>query len=108
MSVLESSADSVFIAIIGVIAIIAVIDDWICLTVVPDDNLGEEPFEDPCYEPSGTHTPPTPDVSPSHAPPPHAPSLRQHVFFISTWVVMSCELLDNIHHSYASRIFSLV
>ncbi len=64
-------------------------DDWICFTVIPDDNLVKEPFEDPCYELSGTRTPPTPDVAPSHAPPPPAPSLLQHGFFIiSTWVVI--------------------
>ncbi len=37
--------------------------------MVPDDDLVEEPFEEHCDEPSGTRTPPTPDVSPSHAPP---------------------------------------
>jgi hypothetical protein len=47
------------------------------VTVVPDDDLVEEPFEEPCDEPSGTCTPPTPEVSPSHAPPPPAPPLRQ-------------------------------
>jgi hypothetical protein len=43
------------------------------VTVVPDDDLVEKP----CDEPSGTRTPPTPKVSPSLAPPPHAPPLRQ-------------------------------
>jgi hypothetical protein len=47
------------------------------LTVVPDDDLVEESFEQPCDEPSGTRTPPTPEVSPSHAPPLPAPPLRQ-------------------------------
>ena len=47
------------------------------MTVVPDDDLVEEPFEEPCDEPSGTRTPPTPEVSPSHAPLPPAPPLRQ-------------------------------
>ena len=47
------------------------------MTVVPDDDLVEEPFKEPCDEPSGTRTPPTPDVSPSRAPPPPAPPLRQ-------------------------------
>ena len=49
------------------------------MTVVPDDDLVEEPFEDPCDEPSGTRTPPTPEVSPSRAPPgpPPAPPLHQ-------------------------------
>ena len=46
---------------------------YIFVTVVPDDDLVEEP----CDEPSGTRTPPTPEVSPSHAPPPPAPPLRQ-------------------------------
>ncbi len=32
---------------------------------------------EPCDKPSGTRIPPTPDVSPSHAPPPPLPSLRQ-------------------------------
>jgi hypothetical protein len=49
-----------------------------------DDYLVEEPFEDPCYEPSGTRTPPTPDVSPSHAPPPPAPFLLQRVM-VQLW-----------------------
>ena len=32
------------------------------MTVFPDDDLVEEPFEElePCDEPSGTRTPPTP------------------------------------------------
>ncbi len=47
------------------------------MTVVQDDDLVEEPFEEPCDEPSGTRTPPTPDVSPSHAPPPPAFPLYQ-------------------------------
>ena len=46
---------------------------YIFVTVVPDDDLVEEP----CDEPLGTRTPPTPEVSPSHAPPPPAPPLRQ-------------------------------
>ena len=49
------------------------------MTVVPDDDLVEEPFEEPCDEPSGTRTPPTPEVSPSRAPPPPAPPLYQRV-----------------------------
>ena len=48
------------------------------MTVVPDDDLVEEPFKEPCDEPSGTRTPPTPEVSPSRAPPPPAPPLCQH------------------------------
>ena len=47
------------------------------MIVVPDDDLVEEPFEEPCDEPSGTRTPPTPEVSPSRAPPPPAPPLCQ-------------------------------
>ena len=47
------------------------------MTVVPDDDLVEEPFKEPCDEPSGTRTPPTPEVSPSRAPPPPAPPLCQ-------------------------------
>ena len=47
------------------------------VTAVPDDDLVEEPFEEPCDEPSGTCTPPTPEVSPSRALPPPAPLLRQ-------------------------------
>lgn len=51
----------------------------ISVTVVQDDDLVEEPFEEPSDEPSGTRTPPTPVVSPSPAPapPPPAPPLRQ-------------------------------
>ena len=67
----------IVIAIIGIIAIIAVMFDYISFTVVPDDDLVKEPVEEHCDEPSGTHTPPTPDVSPSHAPPSPAPPLRQ-------------------------------
>ena len=47
------------------------------MTVFPDDDLVEEPFEEPCDKPSGTRTPPIPEVSASHAPPPPAPPLRQ-------------------------------
>ncbi len=65
------------IAIIWQIAIIAVIRDCISFTVVPDDDLVEEPFGEPCDEPSRTRIPPTPDVSPSHAPHPPAPPLWQ-------------------------------
>ena len=53
------------------------IDYCIFITVVPDDAVDEEPFEEHCDEPSGTRTPPTPDVSPSHVPPPPVPPLRQ-------------------------------
>ncbi len=64
---LRAKRSILIIAIIGLIAIIAVIHDCISFTVVPDDDLVEEPFEEPCDEPSGTRTPPTPDVSPSLA-----------------------------------------
>ena len=49
------------------------------MTVVPYYDLVEEPFKEPCDEPSGTRTLPTPEleVSPSRAPPPPAPPLRQ-------------------------------
>jgi hypothetical protein len=75
--------DSVFIAIIGVIAIIAVTDDRICLRVDPDDNLVEEHFEDPCDEPSGTrtHLQHLTFLLRMHLLHP-VPSLRQHVIFI--------------------------
>ena len=49
-------------------------------TVVPvDDHVpgSQEPFKEPSNDPSGTRTPPTPDVFPSHAPPPSATPLRQ-------------------------------
>ncbi len=72
--------------------------------MVLDDNLVEESFEDPCDESSGTRTPPTPDVSPSHAPPPPAPSLLQHVFFIiSTLLVITCLYIYTIlkHQVYS-------
>ncbi len=51
----------------------------ISVTVVQDDDLVEESFEEPSDEPSGTRTPPTPVVSPSPAPAPPspAPPLRQ-------------------------------
>jgi hypothetical protein len=76
---LKAKRSVIVIAIIGRIAIIAVIHDCISFTVVPDD---EEPFEEPCDEPAGTRTPLTPDVSPLHTPPPPqaawpAPPLRQ-------------------------------
>ncbi len=39
-------------------------------TVVPDDDVADEPSEEPYDQPFGTRTPPKPDVSPSYAPPP--------------------------------------
>ncbi len=48
--------------------------------MVPDDDHvpgSQESYEEPRDDPSGTRTPPTPDVSPSHYPPPPAPPLRQ-------------------------------
>ena len=65
--------------LIGLIAFIGVIHFCISVTVVQDDDLVEEPFEEPSDESSGTRTPPTPVVSPSPAPapPPPAPPLRQ-------------------------------
>ena len=47
------------------------------MTVVLDDDLVEDPFEEPCDEPSGTRTSPTPEFCPSRALPPPAPPLRQ-------------------------------
>jgi hypothetical protein len=69
------------IAIIEVIAIIVIIVyDILVATVVPiDDHVpgSQESEEKPRDDPSGTRTPPTPDVSPSHDPPPPAPPLQQ-------------------------------
>ena len=48
------------------------------MTVVPDDDPVGDPFEAPCDEPSGTRTPPTPEVSPSRALPPPATSFRDY------------------------------
>jgi hypothetical protein len=39
--------------------------------------MSQETYEEPRDDPSGTRTPPTPAVSPSHDPPPGAPPLRQ-------------------------------
>ena len=44
----------IVIAIIEIIAVIAIIYDYISFTVVPDDDLVEEPIEEPCDVPSGT------------------------------------------------------
>ena len=72
--------------------------------MVPDDDLFEEPYEEPSDEPSGTRTPPTPDVSPSHAPPPPAPPLRQRAMAqlrpVSVPAVMISGTLASICHPY--------
>jgi hypothetical protein len=77
---LKAKWSVIIITIIGLIASIAVIHDCISFTVVPDDDLVEEPFEEPCDEPSETSTPPTPDVFSSHSPPPPAPPLLPDKF----------------------------
>ena len=70
------------------------------MTVVPDDYLVEESFEEPCDEPSGTRTPPTPEVSPSHAPPLPAPPLRQRAM-----AQLLPETADNNNQRVSSRLF---
>ena len=65
------------LGLLRLLLLFAVSHYCISITVVPDDDIVEEPFDEPLDEPSGTRTPPTPDVSPSHAPPPPAPPLRQ-------------------------------
>ena len=69
------------VSIIEVVAIIVIIVyDILGTTVVPDDDHVpgcQELYEEPRDDPSGTRTPSTPDVSPSHDPPPPAPPLRQ-------------------------------
>ncbi len=57
------------ISIIEVIAIIVIISDIFVATVVIDDDHvpgSQESYEEPRDDPSGTRTPPTPAVSPSH------------------------------------------
>ena len=58
------------ISIIEVIAIIVIIvSDIFVGTVVPNDDHvpeSQESYEEPRDDPSGTRTPPTPAVSPSH------------------------------------------
>ncbi len=80
MPLFECQADSPIISIIEVIAIIGIIVyDTLVETVVPDDDHvpgSQESYEEPRDDPSGTCTPPTPAVSPSHDPPPPAPPLR--------------------------------
>ena len=53
---LNAELSVIVIAIIDVIAFIAFIEDGIGLAVVPDDDDGlvEDPFEEPCIEPTGT------------------------------------------------------
>jgi hypothetical protein len=69
------------VSIIEVIAIIVIIVyDILGTTVVSNDNHvpgSQESYEEPRDDPSGTSTPPTPAVSPSHDPPPPAPPLLQ-------------------------------
>jgi hypothetical protein len=65
------------VSIIEVIAIIVIIVyDILVITLVPCDYhvpVSQESYEEPRDEPSGTRTPQTPAVSPSHEPPPSAP-----------------------------------
>ena len=86
------------------VRVIVVIHYCISVTVVPDDDLVEEPFEEPSDELSGTRTPPTPDVSPSHGPPPTAPPLRQRAMAqlrpVSVPAVMISGTLASICHPY--------
>jgi hypothetical protein len=54
--------------------------DILVATVVPDNDhvpRSQESYKEPRDDPSGTRTPPTPALSPSHDPPPPAPPLRQ-------------------------------
>ena len=71
----------VVVTIIEVIDIIVIIvSDIFVATVVPDDDhvpVSQKSYEEPRGDPSGTRTPPTPAVSPSHDPPPPAPPLLQ-------------------------------
>jgi hypothetical protein len=67
---LSAKRTVLIISIIEVIAIIVIIvSDIFVATVVPnDDHVPEfqESYEEPRDDPSGTRTPPTPAVSPSH------------------------------------------
>jgi hypothetical protein len=78
---LSAKRTVLIISIIEVIAIIVIIVyDIFVATVVPDNDHvpgSQESYEEPRDDPSGTSTPPTPAVSPSHDPPPPAPPLRQ-------------------------------
>jgi hypothetical protein len=79
LSLFQSKRLEFFLQLLGLLLLLLLLiiayytKTYIFVTVVPDDDLVEEP----CDEPSGTHIPPTPEVSPSHAPPPPAPPLRQ-------------------------------
>jgi hypothetical protein len=69
------------VSIIEVVAIIVIIVyDILGTTVVSNDDHvpgSQETYKEPRDDPSGTSTPPTPAVSPSHDPPPPAPPLQQ-------------------------------
>jgi hypothetical protein len=69
------------VSIIEAIAIIVIIvcDILVTTVVLDDDHVpgSQESYEEPRDDPSGTSTPPTPAVSPSHDPPPLASPLRQ-------------------------------
>jgi hypothetical protein len=62
-------------------------------TVVPDDDHVPRPFEEHIDDPSGTRTPPTPDVTPSYAPPPPAHFLRQRAM---AQIFHPCQLIEAI------------
>ena len=74
LSLFESKRLEFLLLLLGLLLLLLLL---IIVTVVPYYDLVEEPFKEPCDEPSGTRTPPTPDVSSSRAPPPPAPPLRQ-------------------------------
>ncbi len=79
LSLFQSKRLEFFLQLLGLLLLLLLLiiayytKTYIFVTVVPDDDLVEET----CDEPSGTHITPTPEVSPSHAPPPPAPPLRQ-------------------------------
>jgi hypothetical protein len=56
--------------LLGLLLLLLLLMNAFCSTVVLDDNVADETSEVPCDQLSGTRTPPTPDVCPSHAPPP--------------------------------------
>jgi hypothetical protein len=70
---LDAEGTVIVVSIIEIIAIIVIIVcDIFVTTVVPDDDHVpgcQELYEEPRDDPSGTRTPSTPDVSPSHDPP---------------------------------------
>jgi hypothetical protein len=78
---LNAKRTFIVVSIIAVIAFIVIIvhDIFVTTVVTDDDNVpvSQEPYEEPRDDPSGTRTPPTPDVSRSHDPPPPLPPLRQ-------------------------------